>query len=151
MTTFIVRNGCNGWWETITRNRGKPGMVGICFIMGEWEILKASLHSWPRGTNPYFLKFPLYCLLLPLPYFCLPPPPPQLPCHLQPPSPLLFLLFCLFWVNEWSRHIWCAILLNENMDMHTSNLDTLVPEGPWCLFYVTRCHIYWSLTDNVVF
>ena len=101
--------------------------------------------------TPYFLKFPLYCLLLPFPYFCLPPPLPPLPCHLQPSSPLLFLLFCLFWVNEWSQHIWCAVLLNENMDMHTSNLDTLVPEGSWCLFYVTRCHVYWSLTDNVVF
>ena len=61
-------------------------MVGICFIMGEWEIFKASLHSWPRGTNPYFLKFPLYCLLLPLPYFCLPPPTPPA-TSLSPPAP----------------------------------------------------------------
>ena len=152
MTTFIVRNGCNSWWEAITRNRGNPGMVGICFMMGEWKIFKASLHSWQRGTNPLFYEV---SSILPTPAFSLllstPPPLPPLPCHLQPSSPLLFLLFCLFWVNEWSQHIWCAVLLNENMDMHTSNLDTLVPEGSWCLFYVTRCHVYWSLTDNVVF
>ena len=37
------------------------------------------------------------------------------------------------------------------MDLHMSSLDTLVQEGPWCVFYATRCHVYWSLTRNVVF
>ena len=29
-------------------------------------------------------------------------------------------------------------VLNDDMDLHMSSLGTLVPEGPWCVFYVTR-------------
>ena len=66
--------------------------------------------------------------------------------HFTVLSVVLFL-----WQNEWSRHTWCAILLNDNMDLHMSSLGTLVPEGPWCVFYVTRRQVYWGLTHNVVF
>ena len=31
------------------------------------------------------------------------------------------------------------------------SLSTLVPEGPWCVFYATRNHVYWRLTHNVFF
>ena len=54
------------------------------------------------------------------------------------------------WLYGWSRHIWCAILLN-NMDLHMSSLGTLVTEGPWCVFHATRCQVYWVLTHNVAF
>ena len=66
--------------------------------------------------------------------------------HFTVLSVVLFL-----WQNEWSRHTWCAILLNDNMDLHMSSLGTLVPEGPWCVFYVTRRQVYWGLTHVVVF
>ena len=68
----------------------------------------------------------------PFPFQILSTPPslPLLPCHL---------------------HIWCAILLNDNIDMYVSSLGTLVPEGPWYLFYATRCQFYWGLAYNVVF
>ena len=36
------------------------------------------------------------------------------------------------------------------MDQHMWSLGTLVPEGPWCVFYATRCQVYWGLTHNVV-
>ena len=55
--------------------------------------------------------------------------------------------FVLFhWLNGWSRHIWYAILLNDNMDLQISSLGTLVPKGPWCVFYATRRQVYWGLT-----
>ena len=76
------------------------------------------------------MKTPLYCL-------------PSTPRVL---SVVLFLL-----LNGWSRHIWCAVLLNDNMDLHMSSLGTLLPEGPWCVFYATRCQVYCGLTHSVVF
>ena len=43
------------------------------------------------------------------------------------------------------RHIWCAILLNDIMDLHMSSF------GSWCVFYATRRQVCWGLTHNVVF
>ena len=78
---------------------------------------------------------------------------PILPCHLQPYplTPTILSIVLFLWLNGWSQHIWYTVLLNDNMDLHTSNLGTLVPEGPWCVFYATRCQLYWVLTRNVVF
>ena len=78
---------------------------------------------------------------------------PILPCHLQPYplTPTILSVVLFLWLNGWSQHIWYTVLLNDNMDLHMSNLGTLVPEGPWCVFYATRCQLYWVLTRNVVF
>ena len=115
-----------GGWEIFTINgRGKPGMGGVGeFIMGAWEIFKVSLHNKQRGANPLFYKTPPYCL---------------------PPLHCLFLS-----LNEWSCHIWCATLLNDNMHLHMLSLYTLEAEGP-CVFYATRCKVYWDLTHNMLF
>ena len=67
-------------------------MVGICFMMGEWKIFKASLHSWQRGTNPLFYEV---SSILPTPAFSLllstPPPSPRFPVT---SSPLPHCSFC---------------------------------------------------------
>ena len=55
------------------------------------------------------------------------------------------------WLNGWSRHIWCIILLNDKMDLRMSSLGTLVPDGHWCVFYVRRHQVYCSLTHYVLF
>ena len=70
-----------------------------------------------------------------------------LPCHLQPPPPTVLSVFLFLWLNGWSQHIWCAILLNDNMDLNMSSLGTLVPERPWCVFFATRIQVYWGLTQ----
>ena len=97
--------------------------------------------------NPYFMKTP-------------PMLPSQLfeilsnPIHFlvfSNPTPTVLSVVLFLWQNEWSRHTWCAILLNDNMDLHMLSLGTLVPEGPWCVVYVTRRQVYWGLTHNVVF
>ena len=93
--------------------------------------------------TPLFYEDPLY--FLPPTHFQILSTPP-LSCHLQPPPPLLVL-----WLNGWSHHIWCAILLNDIINLHMSSLGTLVPEGPWYLFYAKRRQVYWGLTHNVVF
>ena len=97
--------------------------------------------------NPHFMKTPpmlpsFQILYIPFPPNSLSPPTPT-------PTGLSVVLF--LWINGWSSHVWCAILLNYNMDLHMSGLCTLVPEGPWCVFYVTRRQVYWGLTHNVVF
>ena len=97
------------------------GGGGGGFIMGDWKFLK-SLDLIGRGV--------ITSITTPAPTFL---------------SVVLFL-----WLNRWSQHIWCAILLNDNIDLHMLNLETLVPEGPWCVFYATRCQVYWGLT-HVVF
>ena len=78
-------------------------------------------------------------------------PSSLLPCHLQPPSPSAFSTVLLLWLNGRSHRIWCATLLNDNIDLHMSSLGTLVPEGHWRVFYVTRSQVYWDLTQNVAF
>ena len=67
------------------------------------------------------------------------------------PTPTVLSGTLFLWLNGWSHHIWCAIFLNDNMDQHMLNLGILVLEGPWCVFYATRCQVYWGLTHSVVF
>ena len=89
-----------------------------------------------------------------LPYIAYPPLfssfVPSLPSSLSPNHTVLFVVLFL-WLNGWSHHIWCAILLNDNMNLHMFSLGTLVPEGTWWVFYSTRSQVYWGLTHNVVF
>ena len=35
--------------------------------------------------------------------------------------------------------------------LHMSSLGTLLPGGPWCVFYAKRHQLYWGLTYNVAF
>ena len=93
-----------------------------------------SLHSWQRGSNlPFYEDSPIL----------LPPPSrllfqmlsnPLSPTSLSPPTsiPTVLSVVLFLWLNGWSRHIWCIILLNDNIDLHMTSLRTLVPEGPWC-------------------
>ena len=135
-----------GGWEIFTRNGGKPGMGGW-FYNGEGVIFKVSLHSWQSGANFSILWGPpptLYIVYPPLFFkFCLLPEKKKKFSVTSNLHPHCFLSVVLFlWLNGWSLHIWFAILLNDNMDLHMSSLGSLVPEGPWCVFYITRHHVY---------
>ena len=90
--------------------------------------------------SPFFKNF-VHHPLAPLPHFLSPPT--------LTPTVLSVVLF--LWLNGCSHHIWCVILLNDNMDLHMPSLGTLVPEGTWCLFYATRRQVYWGLSHNFVF
>lgn len=37
------------------------------------------------------------------------------------------------------------------MDLYLSSHGTLIPEGPYYVFYATIRQVYWGLTDNVLF
>ena len=104
------------------------------------DIFQGSLHTWQRGApilwrTSYILN-PLFSNFV--------PPPTYTHTSLSPPSPTLTVLSIVlfFWLNGWSRHIWCAILLYDNMHLHQSSLGTLVPEGPWCAFYATKRQVW---------
>ena len=136
------------------RGDGKflQGMRGSQEWRERWEIFKV-LYIVGRGVlTLLFYEDPLYCLTHPFSKFC-PPPPPTTPTSLPPRthSPTALSVVMFLWLNGWSHHIWCVILVNNDMDLYMSSLGTLVPEGPWCLFYATRRQIYRSLTHNVVF
>ena len=112
-----------GEWEIFTRNGKKPGMGGLVlfgFIMGGWEIFKVSSHSWWRGANPPVLWRLLPYIAYSLPLFQFLSNPPPHPTSLSPPTPTptVFSIILLLWLNGWSQHIWCAILLNVNIDLH---------------------------------
>ena len=84
----------------------------------------------------------------------LPTPPTSLsPQTLIPNTPSVVMFV---WLNGWSCHIWCAILCNNNMDLHMSSLGTLVTEGPWYVFYVKGVkltelwHILWFFTGTLI-
>ena len=80
------------------------------------------------------------------------PPSPLPPPHQLPTSTPTVLSVVLFiWLIGWSRHIWCAILINANMDLHVWGIGNIVPEGRWCVFYTTRRQVHWGLTYNVFF
>ena len=76
----------------------------------------------------------------------------QLPSSLllPTPTPTALSVILLIWLNGWSHHIWCAILLNDIMDLHMSSHGNLVPERPKCVFYALRHRVYWGLTHNMV-
>ena len=44
-----------GVGEPEMRGGGRGGGGGGDFIMGGWEIFKASLHSWQRSANLFLL------------------------------------------------------------------------------------------------
>ena len=90
---------------------------------------------------------------LPLFKFC--------PTHLSFTSnthPTFLSVVLSHWPNGWSRHVWCAILLNGNRDLHMSSFGTLVPEWPRCVFYATKqgvkvpevWHIMWFFTGTQI-
>ena len=129
-------------------------MGGGWFIMGDVKFLKSLYIVGRRVLNPLFYEDDLPYISK-SPFFKFFPPPPPLPfsTFLSPPTlnatALSVIIF--LWINEWSRHIWYTILLNDNMDLQMSSLPTLVPEGPWFVFYATRQQFYWGMTHNVVF
>ena len=92
--------------------------------------------------TPFIVPPLLFSNFVQLPHFCV---------TTNPHSHCSFYCPVSLWLNAWSRHIWCAILLNNNMDLHMSSLGTLVPEGSWFAFYEKRIQVYWGLTHNVVF
>ena len=66
--------------------------------------------------------------------------------HMLPPTPTSSSFCCLIlWLDGLSCHIWCAILLNDTMDLHMSSLGTLIPGGLDVFFYATRHQVYWCL------
>ena len=67
------------------------------------------------------MKTPLYC---PPSLFQILSNPPSL--SNPNPTPTTHFVFFFLWLNGWSRHIWCAILLDDVMDIHMSSLRTLV-------------------------
>ena len=111
-----------------------------------------SLYIVAKGC-PLFYEDPPYIAYFPTPHLILnfATTTSPLPCHVQPLFPTVLSVVLFLWLNGWSRHIWCAILLNDSMDLHMSSYGTIVSEGPWCVFCAIRHQVYWSLTHNVVF
>ena len=89
----------------------------------------------------YFRKIPPY--ILPTPSFFKFHP---LPLTKAQTSALFVALF--LWLNEWSCHIWSVILLAlwyyGSTHVQPWYLST---RRTCCVFYTTRCHSYWSLTQ----
>ena len=126
-----------GGWETFTRN-GVSQEWGVWFYNGRLEIFKVFLHSWQRGANPLILWRPPILPICPFSNFIHP-----LPHFPVTSNPHLHCSFCCNvslpeWVMGWSYHIWCAILLNDNVDLHMSSLGSLVPEGPWYVCFMQQ-------------
>ena len=67
------------------------------------------------------------------------------------PTPIALSVVLFLWLNGRSHNNWCAILLNNIMDLHMSSLGALTPEGPWCIFYAIGHQFCWGLIHNVSF
>ena len=145
----FFRSDCNQGDDKFLLEIGRSQEWGLVLW---WGVGKSLYIVSRRVLIPLFNEEPLY-IAYPLLQFLSNPPPPYFPVnsnpHPYPPTVLSAVLF--LWLNGWSHHVWCAILLNDNMDIHMSTLGTVVPEEPWCVFYATRRHVYWGLTHNVIF
>ena len=97
------------------------------FYIRVWEILGNPFHTFP------FLSYPF-------PHLSVPPAP----------TPTVLSVVLFLWLNRRSCRISCTNLNNDNMDLYILSLGTLVPEGPWCVFYATRHQVYWGLTQGVL-
>ena len=99
-----------------------------------------TLYLAGRGVlTPYSMKKPPILPIFPFQFFS---NPLAFPCRLQPLTQMFFLFPCFFgWMDDHT-----TILLNDIMDLLMSRYGTLVPEGPRCVFYVTRCQVNWGLT-----
>ena len=126
-------------------------MGGGLFIMGDVKFLKSLYIVGRRVLTPLFYEDLPY--ISKFPFFKFFPPPPPFSTFLSPPTlnATALSVNIFLWINEWSRHIWYTILLNDNIDLQMSSLATLVLEGPWFVFYATRQQFYWGMTHNVVF
>ena len=112
-----------GGWEIFTRN-GREARNG-----GDGKFSK-SLDIVDRGVLiPLFYEDPT---MLPIPPFSnVVHSSPQLPCHIQLPPPLFFLLSCFFsGMGDHTTFDVLGILRNDNINLHKSHLGSLVPEGP---------------------
>ena len=117
-----------------TRNLGgKQELEGWFYNGGDGKLLK-SLYIVGRGVC-----WPLIFWRPPPPasLYSQPPPifqifsnPTPFPTSLSPPTqiPTVLSVALFLWLNGWSLHISCNILLNDNMDLHMSSLATLVSE-----------------------
>ena len=130
---FLKGEGWDFWkmavmrgWKIYTRNGGKPGMRGeLALKWGDGTFVK-SLYIVGRGVlTSYFMKIPLI-LPTPLPplFQILTTPLPRPPSLLPTPTPTVYSVVLFLWLNGWSRHIWCTILLNDN---NGSTCRALVP------------------------
>ena len=124
----------------------------------KWRIMKcllpAELFTIIAGRgflNPLHIFY--LTILSTLPH----PPPFQMLSNLPPflvashfnAFALFVVLFLL--VDWWLCHILCANLLNGILGLHILSLNSLLPEGPCCVFYATRRQGYWGMTHNVAF
>ena len=69
----------------------------------------------------------------------------------KPPPEMAIAIVLFLWLNGWSRHIWCAILLN-GIWIYTCR--ALIPSYQKDLdvcFFATRRKVYWGLTHNLFF
>ena len=106
-------------------------MGDTSFIIGYEKFLK-SLDIVGRGvlTPPSLWRPPILptCSFF---KFC---PSPSHFLVISSPTPIVLSVVLFLWLSRWS-HIWWAVLLNDDMDLHMLSLGTLLPEGPWCVFY----------------
>ena len=119
----------HGAWGK-ARNAGMEGWGLVLYCREMEKFLKSLYIVGRRVLTLLFYEVSPHIVYLLLFKFCpLASLISLLPTLLTPTvvSAVLFL-----WLNGWSRHIWCAVFLTDNIDLHMSSLGTLVPERPWC-------------------
>ena len=62
----------------------------------------------------------------------------------------LYIVVLFGWMGDYTTFDVLFYLIVK-MELHMPSLSTLVPEGPWCVFYSTRRQVYWGLAHIVVF
>ena len=110
--------------------------------IGFWKWCSTTVHadhSWQRVPNPPILwRLPI----MPTPLFKFCPTPTFAVASNLHPHCSFQLSYFFGWMGDYATF---GVPLIAIMDLHMSNLGTLVPEGPCYVFYATRCQVYWGL------
>ena len=62
----------------------------------------------------------------------------------------LYMVVLFGWMGDYATFDVLFYLIVK-MELHMPSLGTLVPGGPWCVFYARRRQVYWGLAHIVVF
>ena len=126
------------------------------YFKGLWCLTKQSMRlfksqkSWKKWHS---IKVSWVALLATTPLIeILSNSPPFLrrPCHFEPPTPTVLSVVVFLYLSGQSRHIWCAILLDDNMDLHMSSLGNIVPKEPWCLFQCNKASSWCVFFSKII-
>ena len=139
-----------GKWPPVLQNRWNFNFVLIKLSVTLWHFQNGLIHFHMTFQSVDIDFFSTICYSgYNVPLYWQPPlfqilstPPPSLSSPTATPTALSVVLF--FWLNGWSHHIWCAILIKMILWICTCWALVHLYQKDFDVFYATRHQVYWG-------